>query len=273
MASYDSITAGSFSAEGAGAPISAEHGQRIVCNVAGTFSATVVLERSSSLHAWDRVHAFTTPGRFETPDIGGGYYRLRCTAQTSGTATYELRAFDATQLQEDHWDDFRFPAAGINPPGAAADPTRDTEDGCFLFSAVSTNVIAIQALMPHGWKTGSLVVPHVHWTKTTGAAGDVVWEFKYKIAEAGQPFPAEWATFTASTPVSGTPDDDSADRHLITSFGRINLGVGDVAPMLKILVSRLPGDEADTYGSAAKLLEFDIHYLKDSIGSGGEFTK
>lgn len=273
MASYDSVASGSFSAEGAGTPISVERGQRVVCNVAGTFSATIILERSSSRQAWARVHAFVAPGRVEATAEDNDYYRVRCAAYGSGTTTYELRAFDTTQLHEDHWDDFRFPAAGINPPGAAADPTRDTADGCFLFSGTNTNVIAIQALMPHTWKTGSLVVPHVHWEKPTPAAGAVMWEFKYKVAEAGQPFPAQWTTLTASTPVSGTPDDNSAGRHLITSFGPVNLGVGDVAPMLKILVSRLPGDAADTYNAAAKLLEFDIHYLKDSAGSGGEFTK
>lgn len=46
------------------------------------------------------------------------------------------------------WEDLRFPAAGINPPGAVADPTRDTTDGRLVFSASADNIMAIQAQMP-----------------------------------------------------------------------------------------------------------------------------
>ena len=30
---------------------------------------------------------------------------------------------------------------------------------------------------------------------------------------------------------------------------------------------------ADTYAADARLLEFDLHYQTDSLGSGGEFMK
>ena len=41
----------------------------------------------------------------------------------------------------------------------------------------------------------------------------------------------------------------------------------------KCRVSRIGGDALDTYGADAKLLEFDVHYLVDSLGSGGELIK
>jgi hypothetical protein len=209
-----------------------------------------------------------------TIDGDGGYYRFACSSYTSGTIVYSLRQIDQTvYLTDSNWDDLRFPAAGINPPGAAADATRDTEDGCLTFSATLTNTIAIQALMPHDWDDCTPVVPHIHWTKTTAASGNVVWEFKYKIADAGEAFPADWTTLMASSPVPGTTDTNTADKHLITSFGPVPVLCGIVAPMIKILVSRRGGDAADTYGAVAKMLEFDIHYLRDSVGSGGEFTK
>lgn len=274
MSTIDVIVSGSLGTAGAvSAPIRAQAGQRLSYTVKGTFSGLVVIERSRGLQSWQLfATASAAASGLEIVDRDY-YYRARCISLSVGTITYELRAFDATLFEEDHWDDLRFATAGINPPGAAADPSRDTADGTLLFSASVTNTIAMQTVFPHTWKTGSLIVPHVHWEKTSAAAGNVVWEFKIKVAEAGELFPAEWTTLSASTTVAGTPDDNSAGRHLITSFGPIALGATDVAPALKMLVSRLGGDAADTYGSNAKLIEFDIHYLKDSIGSGGEFTK
>jgi hypothetical protein len=32
-------------------------------------------------------------------------------------------------------------------------------------------------------------------------------------------------------------------------------------------------DAADTYGAVARLMEFDIHFWQDSIGSGQEYSK
>jgi len=45
------------------------------------------------------------------------------------------------------WDDLRFPASGINPPGPENAPTRDETDGRLHFSASATNILAIQAQM------------------------------------------------------------------------------------------------------------------------------
>ena len=43
--------------------------------------------------------------------------------------------------------------------------------------------------------------------------------------------------------------------------------------MLLIKLSRIGGDASDTYGADARLLEFDIHYQINTLGSELEFVK
>ena len=65
------------------------------------------------------------------------------------------------------WDDLKFPATAINPPGQASDPDVEATSGLLLFAAAGTELVYALAQMPHHWEEGSDIKPHVHWTKTT----------------------------------------------------------------------------------------------------------
>lgn len=169
------------------------------------------------------------------------------------------------------WDDLMFPASAINPPGAAADPVLNTTNGLLEFSASATNTIAIHVQMPHAWKEGSEIVPHVHWRKKTAGAGDVVWEIKYEFQNIGSTFTDSPTTDTVSTASVGGGGD--ALVHSLSSWDHINMDDKTISCMGLITVSRLGGDGADTYGGVAQLLQFDIHYQRDSFGSIAEYSK
>ena len=166
------------------------------------------------------------------------------------------------------WDDLRFPAAGINPPGAASDPTRDTTDGRLVFSASQTNIIAIQAQFPHTWVEGSTISPHLHWSPTNTNTGNVLWRMQYQVANINGTFPGSWTTLNALDAGSGTSDD-----HLLAEFTDIAMTGYTISCMMLILVSRIGGDASDTYTGTAKLNEFDIHYQIDALGSREEYVK
>ena len=180
---------------------------------------------------------------------------------------------DLLNVKNPPWDDLRFPAGAANPPGLASDPAFDTTNGGYLFDATGTEVLFFQAQMPHAWKEGSIIRPHVHWQKTTSAAGDVYWQLDYKKAPIGAVMDAAFTTLSVATTVGGTPDNDLAGEHLISSFGDVDMSGNELSDMLLIKLSRIGGNAADTYGADARLLEFDIHYQRDSAGSGREFIK
>jgi len=172
-----------------------------------------------------------------------------------------LRA-DNLKLLVPVWEDLRFPAVGINPPGAASDPTRDTTDGRLVFSASAVNIIAIQAQMPHGWYAGSTIYPHVHWSPTDTNTGNVLWRLSYKIADINGVFPGSFTSVDKLQAGAGV-----VDTHQVAVFSGITMTGYIASAMLLILVSRIGNDGTDTYTGTAKLNEFDIHMQIDKLGT------
>jgi hypothetical protein len=60
------------------------------------------------------------------------------------------------------WEDLTFPAQSINPVGPTAGADVDQNTGFLRFDANSVEEICGVAQMPHGWKSGTNVVCHIH---------------------------------------------------------------------------------------------------------------
>lgn len=129
--------------------------------------------------------------------------------------------------------------------------------------------------MPHGWKEGTAIKPHVHWT--TGRGGDttapgnnrVEWNLEYTWATVGEVFNN---TSTNTGSVVEAPNDGSilVKEHVITPLGAIS---GNGKTLSSMLVCRLYRSGTDSFGGDAGLLEIDFHYQVDSDGSNQEYTK
>lgn len=165
------------------------------------------------------------------------------------------------------WDDMRAPASSINPVGQISAPTVDNEDGSLLFS--KGNAIAIWFQLPHTYRQGTELRPHLHWSKTTTAIGLPNWQIKYKWANAGDTF----STFSSLlSGIEGVADSNIINKHAIFKFDPL-IGTNKlISSMLGIYLQRT-NDANDTYSGVAKLLEFDIHYQVDSDGSTQEYIK
>ena len=188
----------------------------------------------------------------------------------------EFQAVQAALLQNylykpdvpssDVWDDLRFPAQGINPAGLAAPPTVDATvyPGTLLFPTSIPTIIAGVAQMPHGWVLGSTVHPHVHWAKTTSAAGAVVWEFRYVAVNIRGVIGAysNWEACTYTV-----PDENTANKHSLADWSYLDMTGLVESAMILWQVRRNTAATADTYAADARLLEFDIHYRSNRLGS------
>ena len=198
---------------------------------------------------------------------------LSADTATTGTSNADNLAvgnstFDGSfELLTTFWDDMRMPATAINPPGLASDPDFDTTNGGWLFGATGTELLFLAVQIPHTWKEGTELRPHVHWQKTTSASGNVYWQFEYKKAPIGQVMDSAFTTLSSSTTMTATPDNNLAGEHLMTQFSTIDMTGGEISDMFLIKLSRIGGNSADTYGADVRLLEFDIHYESDGFGS------
>lgn len=166
------------------------------------------------------------------------------------------------------WEDLRFPATQIRVNPATLLPNWDDTELGFLFDAGTTETLQIIAQMPHAWKLGSSIYPHVHWMPTTTGAGNVLWRMEYKWVSIGATTPGSWST----VPLLDAADGVSL-KHQIAGFGAVSGAGQTLSSIISIKLSRVGGDGTDTYGADALLKEFDIHYEIDTMGSREELVK
>lgn len=143
----------------------------------------------------------------------------------------------------------------------------------FVHSSEQQVFFSIQ--MPHNWKEGSAIYPHIHWSPQSSTSGAVRWGFEYTWVnyDAATPiaFPANTTAYaTSESVVSG-----DVDKHLITMFSSITPASNQnkISSILMCRLFRNSSNGADTYNGSAALLSFDIHYQIDAIGSRTEYAK
>ena len=164
------------------------------------------------------------------------------------------------------WDDFRVPGHSTKTGSSAPNLVAFGPSGnlfCLAFNGAATlEQVYFAMQLPHHYKEGSDIRPHVHWTPTTNDAGNVKWQFEYFWANAATD------VFGAPTTLSVVDAASGAAWTHQKSFFPVISGTGKkISSMLMCRLFRDPSDAADTYAHEAAFLEFDFHYQVDSTGS------
>jgi hypothetical protein len=184
------------------------------------------------------------------------------------------------------WDDFLVnPDAtsrgGSKTPvwggtGGTAFKNNSGSQGVFLwmFSASQEQEVYFTVQLPHKYKVGTDLYPHVHWTTATGTPTrtNVVWGLEYTVMKIGSAFP-NTILATGNSIIGGIPTISGSGQHLITSLGTIS-GTGiEISTILVCRLYRATSDSNDTFGNEVGLLSMDFHYEMDTEGSRSEYTK
>jgi hypothetical protein len=175
------------------------------------------------------------------------------------------------------WDDLRI-EPNARTTGAKAPTFATYKTTLYLYdfdnaAAGSEKEIFFTVQLPHAWKEGSTIYPHVHWVnRTAGTAGHVVrWGLEWTKAKIATVFGATTTQYGTTIVASG--DITVADSHLITSLGSITMTGDTVSTVLICRLFRNSSDSADTYTGTAGLLYIDFHIELDSFGSAQEYIK
>ena len=167
------------------------------------------------------------------------------------------------------WDDLRCPVNVLAPGATPPDPIIYGPGGSVRIrgfngtGAPNVEALDFTAQLPHSYKEGSNIYPHVHWCPTTANAGTVIWYLDYYWQDIGDVIPA---LTTINTGAIASPG--AAWQHLQAGFPII-AGVGfRISSMLMCRVYR--DNSTDTYPDDAGLLEVDFHFEQDSVGSRTE---
>lgn len=128
--------------------------------------------------------------------------------------------------------------------------------------------------MPHAWRTGSMVYPHVHFAPAVNIADgsyNVQFKLEYYWADINDQFAADAASYTMAKAFTV-----SSNNHIWKHFMAVgSAGLTVDAGISSIIVCRLYRDNTvdNNYGQPVAMLGFDIHYDVDSLGSDAERSK
>lgn len=133
-------------------------------------------------------------------------------------------------------------------------PTEDMREGFANFH------------IPHAWKPGTMIYPHMHFTTASNASGVVRWGFEYTWARrhdsSGQvKFPA-----TSTIYVDFTIPANSADTHFVCEAPQAGgiTGTGlEVDAMILMRVFRDGLHANDTFGASVLGITADLHIEVD----------
>lgn len=209
-------------------------------------------------------------------------------APISDAVQSEIDRIDAELLTvggiEDGWDDLRVAAQSTKVGGSA--PTwaklRDSGGGStgvytYWFPDSGEPEVHFAVQIPHNWKNGTDLHPHVHWCTNVGTLGAdrVCWNLEYTWANIGTGVRQFGNTTNIQTyNISNDPATTiNAYQHYISSFDPIQGAGKYISTMLICRLSRVAGNVNDTLGESAAFLEFDLHYEVDDLGSVDEYDK
>lgn len=152
----------------------------------------------------------------------------------------------------------------------------NTSTGVYLwmFSQNQEQELHFSVQIPHDYKEGSELHPHVHWTTISGtpAGNNVVWGLEYTVISVGGNFPATTTLTTNSVhPDIGAPS--GVGQHLVSEFSTISGSGLKISSILVCRLFRKAGDPSDTFPGAVGFLGFDIHYQQDTQGSRQQWVK
>ncbi|NOU46801.1 MAG: hypothetical protein HOO86_07040 [Bacteroidales bacterium] len=148
----------------------------------------------------------------------------------------------------------------------------------YFVDGANPDAMSFSVQLPHAWKEGTTVYPHVHWIPNNTSTGDVQWNLDYSwqnyVSGATVAFPVK----TTSTVVA-TIATNSYRHHLITALTEGNAGLdGTGKKISSMIVCRIwrnasAGNAADTYAGNVGGLFVDFHYQSDTYGSRQEYIK
>lgn len=163
------------------------------------------------------------------------------------------------------WDDLVFPLTQTKQ-GANLKPDFDETNVGYLFPRNdTTEILYLIGQIPHGYKLGSNIYPHIHWRQS--AVENPVFKIDYKWFNIGDPIPAAFSTYVMN---EKKLPYTSGSIHQISS-GSIPID-GTGMEISSVLVMKLYRDD-NVYVGDVLAFQFDIHVEKSHIGSRTEYSQ
>jgi len=178
------------------------------------------------------------------------------------------------------WDDLQGSITEGDAKGALTwELYRDTPLKMAFFRHNQDDQLSFAWQLPHKWRPGTAVRPHLHCVPMASSAGNLYFSWSYCWAVYGSVIPSN-SSWTTGTTTKAIASGDQY-KHIIVDFSSISPPVGaKESSVLLFFVSRLGTNILDTYdgsktgGTAAAnlgLLSADMHYQSTKYGTEQEY--
>lgn len=172
------------------------------------------------------------------------------------------------------WEDLRVPLSSANKKAAAQYTFIIGSSGPKVdwFADDNLNEMYFVAQMPHSWKEGTTIYPHIHWIPEKNGTQNVRWGLEYAWVNRDD-------AITSYTIDYGHVDTEGTTNYIANTHYITKLGVGidgtgkKISSMLVCRIFRDAASDLDKYPDKAGALEVDFHYEVNTMGSRLEYTK
>lgn len=167
------------------------------------------------------------------------------------------------------WDDIRVSlvtrgSGGVNPVFSQIQGVLYA----YKFSGTADNEIFFEIQMPHSWREGTTIYPHVHWASNGTSTSNVTWGLSYEWQNINGIFGGAYSTITNSVAASGV-----AKRQQISNINDTGITESDKKISSMILCRLYRSGNSDANNDECFLLAFDVHYEVNTLGSREILTK
>jgi hypothetical protein len=156
---------------------------------------------------------------------------------------------------------------GVSAPAIIALAATGIRAYAFLGTGVLVDELHGSIEILHDYLEASNIVPHIHWCPTTTDVGNVKWQLEYIWINGAGTIGAA-TTISVTTAAGGTAW--VAKRSDFSAISGAGMAIGS---RFMFRVFRNPADAADTYAFDAAMLDFGLHYERDTLGSRQVTTK
>lgn len=183
-------------------------------------------------------------------------------------------------LSQSVWDDIRIIPGSFDRPGTSDPVLNGWQPGgsgatfqVYVFAQNDEVHFTLQ--LPHQYKIGTDIKCHCHWTPRNRGNEEngktVAWKADISWCSHGSTFPAS-TTYDMTDACNGVDDEHNITPDIVIDGHTSPKGISSM------LIVRLYRDTGDTWAGTTDaqlpaILEFDIHYERDTIGSRQSLVK
>jgi hypothetical protein len=152
--------------------------------------------------------------------------------------------------------------------GPSSPSVAQYKSGIYLYELMPNDTLEVFSNfhIPHTWKPGTMLYPHIHFTTSSNEAGVVRWGFEYTWARRHDSSGFKTFPATQTISVDFTIPANSADTHFVCeapNLGGIDGTNIEVDAMVLMRIYREGAHENDTFPDSVFGITADLHIEVD----------